>query len=64
MDKTNYQKLSDEELKKTLKDLNLMVMQSYSFTETAKVKRQNRPQIRKEIAKIKTEQRARLRKIN
>ncbi len=61
--KQNYQKYPREQLQDILKDLNFQLIKSYaSFSEGKKgsgKKIYNSKQIKKEIARIKTEQRRR-----
>ena len=47
--------LPSDKLNEKLKELKIMLVQSYGFIKKAKVKREQRPAIRKEVARIKTE---------
>ena len=57
--KQNYKIQTEEQLTKTIEELNVRVMQTYVFHEGAKEKKENRSKLRKEIARIKTELRRR-----
>lgn len=54
--KQNYSKYSDKDLEKTLSELKLKLMGTYRSTEKVGFSPELRPKIRKEIARIKTEQ--------
>ncbi len=58
--KQDYSKYADKELKDLLKDLNFQLVQSYTSLVEGKKKRYNTKNIKKEIARIKTEQTRRL----
>ena len=57
--KTDYKHFTDKELEEKIKELILYLMQSYAIAEKTKAKRENRTNLRNEIARIKTELRKR-----
>ena len=58
--KQNYKSQTKQQLAKILEELNLRIMQTYVMHEGAKEKKENRKRLRKEVARIKTELRWRL----
>lgn len=54
-DRPNYKEMSNKELKDLIKVLKFQISQSHSFHDNAKVRAENRSNLRKEIARIKTE---------
>lgn len=53
--KTDYKNLTDEELEKKLKDLFISIQSTYGLSSKS-AKPENRSKIRREMARIKTEQ--------
>ena len=56
--KQRYNKMSDEDLRRVLGEFAFRIMQTYTFSKKGE-KPENRALLRKEIARIKTEQRMR-----
>lgn len=58
-DRPNYKEMSEDKLNDLIKNINLQIMKSHTFHKDSKVKAEMRTELRKEIARIKTELSAR-----